>query len=50
MTKITNNLTTNQNNALLFSTYNHDIIGNAIKKIMLITLILTTKIEAHFFM
>ena len=46
MTKITNNLIKNQNDALLlFGMYNNDIIDNTIKTIMLITLILTTKIE-----
>jgi len=45
MTKITNNLMKNQNDALLFGMYNNDIIDNTIKTIMLITLILTTKIE-----
>jgi len=46
MTKITNNLMKNQNDALLlFGMYNNNIIDNTIKTIMLITLILTTKIE-----
>ena len=46
MTKITNNLIKNQNDALLlFGMSNNDIIDNTIKTIMLITLILTTKIE-----